>query len=171
MKRTIWSSDFLLDNEEREHYQDFRQAQLENESYEVSDKEWADKVCQWLENERINLKKEIDGVIIMLGDLGLLDGRKQGYQILDSNIADILESECDKAEWYSDGDNIRARMIHHDGTNDILYRVAKDRDDAERIGHMIYNHGIDEDGFCKETRSLYPYVANVYGWQESELTE
>lgn len=38
-------------------------------------------------------------------------------------------------------------------------------DEAERIGEMIYNREIDEAGFRKKTRSLYPYVAEIYGWK------
>ena len=92
-------------------------------------------------------------------------GRRQGYKILGSNLADILRSSCDDNEWYGDGYNIRARLTHHDGTNYVLYRVAKSREDAERIADKIYNLEIDEKGFRKLTRSLYPYVADVYGWK------
>ena len=73
--------------------------------------------------------------------------------------------QCDEAEWYGDGYNIRGRMIHHDGTNYVLYRIAKDRDEAERIAAKIYSGEIDEEGFRRRTRSLYPYVADVYGWK------
>ena len=47
----------------------------------------------------------------------------------------------------------------------MLYRVAKSREDAERIADKIYNLEIDEKGFRKLTRSLYPYVADIYGWK------
>ena len=43
--------------------------------------------------------------------------------------------------------------------------IAKDRDEAERIADKIYNREIDEEGFRRRTRSLYPYVAAVYGWK------
>ena len=56
-------------------------------------------------------------------------------------------------------------MGHHDGTNYTLYRIAKDRDEAERIADKIYNREIDEEGFRRRTRSLYPYVADIYGWK------
>lgn len=82
-----------------------------------------------------------------------------------SNIADILYSQCDDAEWYGDSYNIRGRMIHHDGMNYALYRIAKDRSEAERIADKIYSGEIDEVGFRKRTRSLYPYVADIYGWK------
>lgn len=102
---------------------------------------------------------------MQFGDLGLWNGRKQGYQILGDNIAGILQSTQYDAEWYGDGYDIRGRMSHHDGTNYVLYRVAENRDDAERIAAKIYNYEIDENGFRQVTRSLHPYVAAVYGWK------
>ena len=68
-------------------------------------------------DERQNLNKDVNGVIIAFGDLGLWNGRKQGYQILGDNIAGILQSTQYDAEWYGDGYDIRGRMSHHDGTN------------------------------------------------------
>lgn len=165
MKKMIWTSDALLDDKAREDYQNLRRETSDDAGYVVSDCEWADEVYSWLEEERANLDKEVDGIIIVFGNVGTWRGRRQGYQILGSNIAGILRTECDDAEWYGDSYNIRACMHHHDGTNYALYRVAKDRDEAERIADMIYNREIDEEGFCRRTRSLYPYVAEVYGWK------
>ena len=48
---------------------------------------------------------------------------------------------------------------------DVEHRIAKGRDEAERIADKIYNREIDEEGFRRRTRSLYPYVAAVYGWK------
>lgn len=165
MKQIIWSSDAWLDNEARKSYQEFQREMKEDDTYTVSDEEWADEVYSYLDDERHNLNKEVDGIIIAFADLGLWYGRRQGYQILGSNIAAILHSQCDDAEWYGDSYNIRGRMTHHDGTNYALYRIAKDREEAERIADKIYNGEIDETGFCRRTRSLYPYVAGVYGWK------
>lgn len=165
MKQMIWTSDDLLNEASKEDYQNSKREMLDDDTYEVSDEEWAEKVYNWLNYERCNLNKQVDGVIVVLGDLGLWHGRRQGYQILGSNIADILKSSCEYAEWYGNGYNIRSRMTHHDGTNYILYRVAKDREEAERIAEKICNCEIDEQGFRKRTRSLYPYVADVYGWK------
>lgn len=133
MKQMIWSSEDRLDDAARVYYQDFQREIMEDESYKVSDEEWADEVYHWLEDERSNLNKEIEGVIIAFAVVGTWRGPRRGYQIVGHNIAGILQSQCDEAEWYGDGYNIRGRMIHHDGTNYALYRVAKDRDTAERI--------------------------------------
>lgn len=165
MKQMIWSSYDLLDETAKEYYQNSQREILDDDCYEVSDEEWAEEVYRWLDDERSNLNKEVDGIIVVFGNLGLWNGRRQGYQILGSTIADILKSQCDDAEWYGDGYNIRGRMGHHDGTNYTLYRIAKDRDEAERIADKIYNREIDEEGFRRRTRSLYPYVAAVYGWK------
>ena len=165
MKQIIWSNDSRIDDEEREYYQNFQRELLEDDSYMVSDEEWGEEVNSWLDDARFNLNKEVDGVIIAFSDLGLWRGRRQGYRILGSNIADILHSSCEDCEWYGDSYNIRGRMVHHDGTNYVLYRVAKSWEEAERIADKIYNLEIDEKGFRKLTRSLYPYVADVYGWK------
>lgn len=96
----IWTSDALLDDKAREDYQNFRRETSDDADYMVSDSEWADEVYSWLEDERTNLDKEVDGIIIVFGDVGTWRGRRQGYQILGSNIAGILKTECDDAEWY-----------------------------------------------------------------------
>lgn len=132
----------------------FPTGNIDDDCYEVSDEEWTEEVYRWLDDERSNLNKEVDGIIVVFGNLGLWNGRRQGYQILGSNIADILKSQCDDAEWYGDGYNIRGRMGHHDGTNYTLYRIAKDRDEAERIADKIYNREIDEEGFRRRTFPL-----------------
>lgn len=161
----IWSDKDLFDETAKAYYQECQREALEDDFYKANDEEWAEEVYRCLDDERSNLNKEVDGIIIVFGDLGLWNGRKQGYQILGSTIADILRSQCDSAEWYGDGYNIRGRMDHHDGTNYTLYRIAKDRDEAERIAEKICNREIDEQGFRRRTRSLYPHVAAVYGWK------
>ena len=155
----------MLDDEAREQYQELQREVQEDDTYTVSDAEWADVVSGSLTDERLNLDKIIEGVIIAFASVGTWRGPRQGYQILGSNIADILYSQCDDAEWYGDSYNIRGRMIHHDGMNYALYRIAKDRSEAERIADKIYSGEIDEVGFRKRTRSLYPYVADIYGWK------
>ena len=110
MKQIIWSSDALLDEIAREYYQNFKREELDDDAYKVSDEEWSDEVYNELGDERQNLNKDVNGVIIAFGDLGLWNGRKQGYQILGDNIAGILQSTQYDAEWYGDGYDIRPRI-------------------------------------------------------------
>ena len=164
-KKMIWSSKMLYDDEARENYLENMRVITEDEDYQLTDKEWADEVYIALSDERGNLDKRVNGTIIAFADLGLWQGRRIGYQILGNNIANILYSQCDDAEWYGNTYNIRGIQRHHDGTNYVLYRIAKDEETAERIAAKIYNGEIDERGFRKLTRSLYPDVAAVYGWK------
>ena len=154
MKQIIWTSDYLLDDKARKEYENSQRYLLDDDDYKVSDAEWTEVTNDNLTDERMNLDKQIEGVVIAFADLGLWNGRRQGYKILGHNINGIFN-----------GFNIRGSLSHHDGTHYVLYRVAKDIDEAERIGEMIYNREIDEAGFRKKTRSLYPYVAEIYGWK------
>lgn len=167
-KMLIWSSENEFDEDFREELV-LTQKEAFGEDYEPSDEEIDEDLAElngiYLEDERRNLDVNVDGVIIAFADLGLWKGRRKGYKIYKSNISDILYSECDGAEWYGDGYNIRGDFSHHDGRNHVLYRVAKDMNDAERIAAKIYNGEMDEEQFRRRTRSLYPYVAKVYGWK------
>src|SRR3712207_78821 len=165
MKQIIWSSEDLFDDKAREEYESSQRDILDDEDYNVSDTEWAKVINDNLSNERMNLDKLIDGVVMAFADLGFWNGRRQGHTILGYNINGIFSVSEDENEWYSDGFNIRGSLSHHDGTHYVLYRVAKDIDEAKRIGELIYNREIDEGGFRKKTRSLYPYVAEIYGWK------
>jgi hypothetical protein len=101
----------------------------------------------------------------MIADLGLWNGRKQGYKIVDGNVKNILYTDCDYAKWYADEKDIRGKLIHHDGTNYVLYREIKDMDTIDEFTDMIYNGvEIDDELLDKYTNSLRPYVAEIYGW-------
>ena len=160
----IWTCDSLLDEAARNVHQESQREYSGNGEYVVSDEEWAYEVALWLNDERLNLDKEVNGVIIAFADLGLWHGRRQGYKIIGNNIADILRSSYD-AEWFGDTYNIRGVEYHHDGTNHILYRVAKDMGTAQRITEKIHDGTINEAQFRRMTRSLHPYVADIYGWK------
>lgn len=170
-KQIIWSSDYYMNDEAREEYENSQRELLDDDGYSVSDRIWTEVVDGYLSDERMNLDQKVDGVIIAFADLGLWRGRRQGYRILGSTINDIFRVSEDDNEWYGDGFNIRGRLTHHDGTHHVLYRVAKDHDDAERIADKIYNLEIDEAGFRKRTRSLYPYVAAIYGWKNRRFNK
>lgn len=53
----IWSSYDLLDETAKEEYQNSQREILDDDSYEVSDEEWAEEVYCRLDDERSNLKK------------------------------------------------------------------------------------------------------------------
>lgn len=117
-----------------------------------------------LDDERSNLNVEVDGYIVAFANLGLWNGRVNGAKLVGTNVNNILSSSCDYCTWYCDVHNVRSEQIHHDGTNYILYRVAKDYKQAERLVKKVAYGDMTEEEFRKATKSLRPYVAKVYGW-------
>lgn len=119
----------------------------------------------YLDDERSNLNKNVNGRILAIADLGLWNGRRQGYKILTDNINSILSSDCDYCEWYDDGYNIRFTGHHHDGTNHVLYRIIREDRNIENLLDDIYNgKEISRKKLNYYTRSLHSAVADVYGW-------
>ena len=68
MKHMIWTSDDLLNEAAKEDYQNSQREILADDAYEVSDEEWAEEVYNCLNDERCNLNKQVDGVIIAFGE-------------------------------------------------------------------------------------------------------
>lgn len=59
--------------------------------------------ASYLYDERINLDIQLPREIIVIADLGLWNGRRSGYKVIESgNIRDCLYSDCDFNEWYGD---------------------------------------------------------------------
>lgn len=171
MKQIIYDSDILklVDDEDyRKEYEHFRRECDNEPDFELSDDDWWEYCGRerdiWLDDERCNLNKEIDGVIIAIADLGFWNGRCDGTQIIGHNIKDILYTDCDDAEWYGDGYNIHSTQYHHDGRNYITYRVVGSVEEAEKIQARVYNGASYADVY-RSTRSLYPYIGDIYGWK------
>lgn len=120
----------------------------------------------YLDDERANLNIPTNGRILVIGDLGLWNGRHQGYQILGKNVNNIFNSHYDYTEWYSDGYNIKAIDVHHDGVNYYEFREIREDRNIQNLLDAIYNgEKITRKKLNYYTRSLHPYVAKVYGWQ------
>jgi hypothetical protein len=121
----------------------------------------------YLDDERVNLNKRLDGRIIVVGDLGLWDGRKQGYKIINNrNLNGVLDFTYDYFEIYGDGYNIRAEEIHHDGTNYYEYRMIREDRNIDNLLDAIYRgEEISKSKLNYYTKSLYKDVAKVYGWR------
>lgn len=160
-RRIIWSN---------EEYDEWKACMLEDGEDEdsLTYERYSYDCGYFLDDERANLNVDVDGVIICLASLGLWNGRHVGTKIIGNNVKHILRSDCEYLTWYCDRYNVRCDATHHDGSNSYLYRVAKDRDEAKRLMNKIYDmtdYGMAEDYFMKHTKSLRPYVSNVYGWK------
>lgn len=122
-----------------------------------------------LEDERANLDIKLGEEIIVLGDIGLWDGRRKGYKLISSgNIKDCLSDECDYCEWYCDQYNLRFCGAHHDGENFYLYRILRPELTWEQRDNFLWKlrHGnVSSRTIRRYTKSIRPEIAKVYGWK------
>ena len=167
-KRIIWSNVNIDSTDWKDSYLEAVEANEWDEDTESDDNLWKyidSTLAMHLDDERMNLNVSLDGRILVIADLGLWDGRRQGLKILSGNVNCIFEVGEEYTEWYSDGHNIKASATHHDGTNFYEFRVIREDRNIERLLNAIYNgEEITRRRLNYYTKSLHPYVAKVYGW-------
>ena len=144
---------------------------LQSEYPELSENELIEKMYEinadYLDDERVNLNRQLSQPILIIGDLGLWNGRANGYKMIDSgNLKDCLYTNSDMAEWYVDkrGD-LRCDSVHHDGTNHYLYRVFKDcvsETQIENLQNKIYFGKATRADITRVTRRLGDEINKVY---------
>lgn len=168
-KNIIWSNLDLNIDDWREAYTDF----LKANDFLKTDPNDEDAIYRWmyetmdlyLSDVRDDLDIPTDGRILIIADLGLWNGRQQGYKIINRNVKNILSTNGDYAEWYSDGHNIKATIHHHDGTNYLTYREIREDRNIDNLLNAIYNgEEISRQKLNYYTKSLQPYLTQTYGW-------
>ena len=175
IKRTIWNTEsyYEQDSDVQEQYKQDIMEQYERDEEELSDdvlaRYWYDDIDFNLDCERTNLNKRIDGCIIALArrssHYGAICGNgREATKIVGYNIADILETSADDADFWAEDYNIESRLSDHDGSWYVTYRVCKSYDEAERLQELAYTGKIDNATIMARTKSLYPYIAEIYGW-------
>ena len=167
-KRIIWSNMNINPDDWKEGYKEIAEENGWEEDTDDENNLWRyidEELDKYRDDKRMNLDVPTDGHILAIADLGLWNGRKQGYKILDESANSIFSISEDYNEYYSDGYNIRANCINHDGTNHILYRVIREDRNIQNLLDAIYNgEEITRKKLNYYTKSLYPYVRRVYGW-------
>lgn len=173
--RNIWSNDSYYCQDDEVQAQ-FKQAIMESMDYEEDEvteellaRIWNEDNDYNYDCERSNLDKDIDGYIIALGHrsshYGAICGNgREGTKLVGYNIADILETSGDSVKWWAEDYNIHGRTGDHDGSWSIVYRVCKDSYEAERLQDLAYMGKLDNADIMARTKSLYPYIAQIYGW-------
>lgn len=142
-------------------FPEYTENQLYESAYEALD--------TWLEDEHHNLNIPTDGQILVIADLGLWNGRKSGYRILnEKNINACFGTHYDYTKWYVDkyGD-FRCMDIHHDGTNHYLYREIKQGISAKSMESLlskIYGGTVTRADITRCTKRLGDRIGKVYGW-------
>lgn len=167
-KNIIWTSDYDM-NEMKNDFNDYC-AENDLDPAKIDFYDWCSEENHiWLENEMTNLDIPC-GKIIAIADLGFWFGRRSGYKLIEkNNINGIFDcarnGDYGLAEFYCDGRDCRAELVHHDGTHYLLLREVKDGAPLDRLCQALYNDGENREKLIKRyTRSLKPRIAQVYGW-------
>ena len=173
MKRIIWESNPEFTQEMLDALRaDLVEMEVENAA-NMTDDEVESYYLEYmnpdyLADERVNLNRELPGQVLVIADLGLWNGRRQGYRILGDNLNSVLISHVNgqsELSVYGDGYNIRAEEAHHDGTNKYLFRALIPGKNPQPLLDAIYcGKTITKALLNRYTRSVYPYAAAVYGW-------
>lgn len=168
-KRIIWSNRDIDFEQWKEDYIAYKKEYEDDNCEDISDDDvwdWIhEQLEQHLEDEHMNLDVPTERRIIAIADLELWNGRRQGYKILGWKVNEIFQIGEDYNEYYSDGYNIRATCVHHDGVNRIEYRVMRmDRDPDVLLWKIERGEEITRRQINYYTKSLLPYVRKVYGW-------
>lgn len=148
-------------------YEQYKEDYGEEPSDDIKWQMFYDELHFWFDAERANLNKRLDTEIIAIADLGLWNGRRQGYKILGYNLNDIFSVSEDYNVWTCDRYNVRGQLIHHDGTNYVVYRAFKpglSDTQKENFCDALYYGKCTPQMISRYTRSLTPDVSAVYGW-------
>ena len=176
-KHTIWSNLNLETKDWEEGYRENLEMNGFSEdeiSEELTDEKILDFAIEtndeYLDDEKLNLDIDLPADIIAIADVGRWNGRVMGYKIIGNNIKDCLTSGCEYAEWYVDAyGNLRFTGYHHDGTNNVLYRMFRPLSDEQRenFTNKIYFGKVTNADISRYTVRIGDYIADVYGWKFS----
>lgn len=165
--KIIWSNMNLNIDDWRDGYAEYCEINEIEPGDEYDVYNWMEETnALYLDDERANLNKQLDGDILIIGDLGLWNGRRNGYKIARANLNAIFDISDDLMEIYADGREIRATGCHHDGSNYYLFRAARPGRDLDKLLDSLYcGEYISPQKLNYYTRSIYNDVATVYGWE------
>lgn len=126
----------------------------------------AEQLSIWRDDERKNLDVETERDIILIADLGLWNGRKNGAMRIPSRNVNVILDGCSngKLKVYYDGSDVKAEEAHHDGINYYTYRMVKEGVDAEDLISRFAESGCSPSVIEESTESLAGIVKEVYGW-------
>lgn len=164
-KHIIFTTDYNEDD-----YKEAYEEWLEMNKYTPEDRSLEeyiqDSIGIWAEDEYANLKKDC-GDIICIADLGLWNGRHSGYKLNKKGILNAIFDmiHADDYEVYVEGNDIKATVHHHDGTNYLIFReVRKDRN-IQKLCDMLYDgEEITRQMISSYTKPLGNVVKDIFGW-------
>lgn len=159
-KRIIWTSE--IDSESVEALEK-EEGLSHSAAYEAA----CESNIEWLYDVKSSLSIEVPNPILVVADLGLWNGRRSDYHILSgSKVADIFGVQCgDLVTYFADAYNVCCEDIHHDGINRYIFRELRDFDGyCQPLLNALRGQRNYKALMKRYTKSLLPYVADVYGW-------
>jgi hypothetical protein len=166
--KTIYNADtyeVYTDEEIKEQLQEWQEISAEEITQEMIWEERNYLADRDYQCEQDSLDLTINNQILCIADLGLWTGRKSGYKALSNNLNSILSASVgDYYHLYYDGYNIRAKDSHHDGTNYYLFRELKTDTNYQILLDKLYSGTATQADINRYTKSLRPYVKEIYGW-------
>ena len=177
MKHIIWYDMDVINDESLEYAKETLLDCYEEE--EITDDRLEEFLYQYnsdmfdYEVSNLSHAEETAGEIIAIADMGLWNGRRTGYKLLDSRkVSDCLTkiTHYDINEFYVDEHGeLRSTHVHHDGTNYVLYRSLKPELTYEQVDEftssLYYGKEVDIDKYTDKVGTL---VAKFYGWEVKE---
>ena len=131
------------------------------DDYSVFDRMLED-IWECYDIEKANLNKELPNNIIAIGKVGRWDGKSNCYKVLGNNLNEILYMGKDHQEinCYCDRYNVHSELVHHDGTDRVVYRLLKEGVDVDTVCEKI----LEGKDVSRYTVSLVPFVQACYGF-------
>jgi hypothetical protein len=124
----------------------------------------------WLNNEKMNLNKPMTTKFLVIASLGLWDGRRSGYRVMNiKNLNDIFNVYASNSEttFSFNRYDVHVTCSHHDGTNYYTIREIKEgREKAvENLCKKLYeNEKVTQQEISYCTKSIRKYMKEIYGW-------
>lgn len=112
---------------------------------------------------------QLDNSIIAVATLGLWDGERRGYkEFSEGNIAKAVQSVVSNSDYNDveiliEQDNLVVKGHHHDGTNKIIIREARNAMAVDRLASAITKQKDIDQAIVRYSRSVAPAVEAVIG--------
>lgn len=175
MDRIIWSNDVALYDfeESREQVSDIECIDIQDVTDDAVYRHINDDICLTLDAEEENLDIPTRRIVVF-GVLGLWHGKVHGLRILsERKLSAILHAACRDSEEYtvyydSDDGEVKAKDVHHDGTNRYLFRELVSGispDDEDAFLELVKSGAAKLEDINRFTASLGPRVESIYGWR------
>ena len=164
MDHIIWTSEVDYKDWRADLEEQYPDSEGYNESKRIEI--MCDTNNDYLTDEVFMLNKELGRQIVCIGDLGLWNGRAGAHKYQGTNLNSIFSGTCgDLVTWYVDGEDIKCKDVHHDGTNYYTYRLLKPDIETYEFDDYVFDNTL-EKAVKEYTEPIGHYAAEIYGWEE-----